>query len=54
MLVWIVINGEKQMTVCCLDRRAAPLLDPETVLVRENRKRIHLKQLAEAYGDGGG
>ena len=54
-IVSIVINREKwrkQMTVCWLDRRAAPPLDPETVLVRENRKRIHLRQIPAEEYDG--
>ena len=42
------------MTVCWRDHRAAPLLDPETVLVCGNRKRIHLGEPAEEYGGGGG
>ena len=54
-IVSIVINREKwrkQMTVCWLDRRAAHPLGPETVLVRENRKRIHLRQIPAEEYDG--
>lgn len=39
------------MTVCWRDHRAAPHLDPETVLVCGNhRKRIHLGEPEEEYG----